>query len=393
MTNSIFDDTNEISSLFEEVKPSEEKPVSTGSIFEEEEDDTEEETSLEDEDEKSSPTSLFEEEEEEEEDEKKPSSNKKPGRKPKFSEEVTPYGQAIKTLIKEVDDFLIYEGEGEEDRDNYSEVEFVDLVKQNIDVKVEQYVESTLKQIVESFSPSIQKIITAELKGVKVKDLIEDIKEYEEIESLPSNPNAVEKENIVKKFYRELGKERGKSDEWANKQVERIVDNDDLEEEYKDAIKHFEQKIAAKIEAKEKAKEKEIQQKIAFKQHHAHVVNEVLKDNEIFGIALNKQDKNVIANVLAGFTVRNTDKKEKLNLTAIIDQLIHDQKNPKESYQTLALMALAGVNPKGMIDALKNSAETKVTQETVKKLKVADKKQVTLLEKKSSNPTTKKSFF
>ncbi len=392
MTKSIFDDSIETSSLFEEVKPEETQSVLTGSIFEDEPEEPLDSDKEIEEDADPTNISLFSEDDSDDSEEDTPAP-KKPGRKPKFSEEVTPYGQAIKTLIKEVDDFLIYEGEGEEDRDNYTEVEFVDLIKQNIDTKVEEYVESTLKQIVESFSPSIQKIITAELKGVKVKDLIEDIREYEELESLPSNPNPVEKENIVKKFYKELGKERGKSDEWVNKQVERIVDNNDLDEEYNDAVKHFEEKISAKIQAKEAAKERELQQKIAFKQHHAHIVNEVLKDDEIFGIPLKKQDKQVIANVLAGFTVRNTDKKEKLNLTAIIDQLIHDKKNPKESYQTLALMSLAGVNPKGMIEALKNSTETKITQDTVKKLKVADKKQVTLQDKKIVPSKKSSSFF
>lgn len=388
MAESIFD-TEEISSLFEEVTPTEKSKPKTTSLFDIDEDAEEENVTT---DATDPGVSLFDEgnadDTDEDTEEVKPV-KKTPGRKPK--EEVTPFGEAINTLVAEVEDFLIYEEEDGAVRTNYTKEEFVDLFNQNIDVKVEQYVEGTLKNIIESFSPSIQKIIQAELKGVKVKDLIEDIREYEDIESIPAKPSEGEKESIVKRFYKDLAKERGRDDEWVTKTVEKIIDRDDLDTEFEDAVKHFEKKIDERIKAKEDAKEKEILAKHQFKQHHAYVVNEVLKDNELFGIPLDKKDKQVIGDVLAGYVTRKTDNKEKLRLTAIIDQLIHDTKNQKESYQKLALMSLAVVNPQGMIKALKGAAETTVTQEAVKKLKVADKKQVVVPAKK---PVTKsESFF
>jgi hypothetical protein len=302
---------------------------------------------------------------------------KKPGRKPK--EEVTAYGEAVQALIKEVEDFSIWE-DTPEDKTDYTSKEFVELVKANIDDKVEKYVNGTLENIVNSFSPSIQNIIKAELRGVKVKDLIADIKDYEEIENIPDNPDNTIKEQFVKKFYKELAKEKGKSEDWANKQVERIIDGDDLDEEYGDAVKHFEVKIQEKIDAKAKAKEEEQKQKMAFKQHHAYLVHEVLKEDELFNVPLKKQDKQIIANVLAGFYTRSTDNKEKMGLTVEIDKLIHSQ-DKKKAYKTLALMSLVAVNPDGVIKALSDKEGTEYAEKTVKQLKVADKNLVSIRDK------------
>jgi len=391
---SIFD-LEDTSSLFEEVTTEEtneqgSKDIPTnGSLFDIEQDDDDENLSnlegilnnAED-----------PEEEEDDDDPKKPKPAKKPKTKSEEKDEsTTSYGEAIQALIKDTEDFLIYEGE--EERTNYSKDEFVELLNANIDTKVNKYVESTLTNIVDSFSPSIQKIIKAELKGVKVKDIIDDIREYEEVSNIPENPSDNEKELLVKKYYKELAKEKNKSDDWVSKTVERIIDTDDLDSEYEDAAEHYEAKIQEKIEQKAKEKEREKENTIKFKQHHSYVVNEILKENELFGIKLKKQDKDLIGDVLAGFVTRTSDQKEKMKLTAIIDQLINDKKDQKTSYKKLALMALAAANPEGMISSLSNKAETAVTQAAVKQLKVADKNVASFNPKAKQTVKKLESFF
>ena len=389
---SIFELNDDTSSLFNEVISEEQQQEeneynsegnsSSFSLFENDEEtdtsDSQEEEELDD------------PEEGEGDEQPKPKTGKKKTTQEETSN-TTSYGEVIQTLITDTDEFLVYEGE--EQRGDYSKEEFVELFNANIDSKVNQYVESTLTNIVNSFSPSIQKIIKAELRGVKVKDIIDDIKEYEEISSLPTNPSEREKEAIVRKYYKELAKEKNKSDDWVNKTVERIVDTDDLDSEYTDAATHYEGKIQEKIEAKAKEKEDQKEATLRFKQHHSHVVNEILKEDQLFGIKLKKQDKAVIADVLAGFVVRNSDKKEKMKLTAIIDQLISDKSNPTESYKKLALMSLAAVNPEGMIATLSSNAETSVTQKTVKQLKVADKNIVSIPRQIQKTPKKIKSIF
>jgi hypothetical protein len=389
-STSIFD-LEDTTSLFEEVHTEESqneedhysgKNEPNTSLFDEleEEEDTENEIDPEEED---LEDSLLEDKE------KTPKVKKtKPKEDPETS---SGFGKGIKALIKNTEDFLVFEGE--EERDDYSEEEFVELYNANIDEKVNTYVESTLNNIINSFDPSIQKIIKGQLKGVKVKDIIDDIKEYEEVSSLPKNPTDSQKELIVKKYYKELAKEKKKSEEWVSKTVERIIDTDDLDSEYDDAVVHYEEKIQNKIEEEAKKKEIERQNTIKFKQYHSHVVNEVLKEDELFGIKLKKADKDVIGDVLAGFVIRNSDNKEKMKLTAIIDELIHDKKDPSGSYKKLALMTLAAVNPSGMIASLSDKAETKISTEGVKRLKVADKNLVAT-GKTTKKPTRKtESFF
>lgn len=392
---SIFE-KDEISSLFAEVEDEPEqkpKPV-TSSLFgdddeelennTEDDDDVEDASLFSDDDDSGNSDDTAEEDLEQDDDD---GEKVKKGRKPKGTP--TPFGKAYKTLIKNSDqEFLVYEGE--EDREDYSEKEFIELVNQSTAHNVEKYVDATLNNIIDSFSPSVQKIIKSELRGVKVKDIIEDLKEYEEIESLPENPSNEEKEFLVKKFYKELAKEKGKNEAWVTKQVERIIDGDDLEEEFEDAKKHFDAVIEDRIAKKAEAKQKEEQEKLAFKQYHAHLVNEVLKEDDLFGIKLTKKHKDIIASTLASFRVRNTDKKEKMGLTAQIDALIHAQ-DKKTAYKTLALMSLAAVNPEGMIEVLNTNSETKVTKEAVKQLKIADKDIVRTSEKKKPLPSNKKS--
>ena len=125
------------------------------------------------------------------------------------STKATPYGQGVQALIKGMDEFLIYEGDDE--RIDYTEDEFVALIGENVNIKTQKAVEATLAQILDKMSPTIQKVVTGELKGVKIKDIIADIQDFQEIEEIPENPDAVQKERIVKAYFRRQAKERNNS--------------------------------------------------------------------------------------------------------------------------------------------------------------------------------------
>lgn len=292
------------------------------------------------------------------------------------------YGNVIKGFLERDESFQIYEDDDPENL-NYTQEQFIDLIEQNNRLKGEQIANSVLEEVISNLSPSMQKLVTGELKGIKISDIIKDLEDYQEVENLPTDPTPEQKEKIVKKYYARLAKERGKDSEWVNSKVEKIIDNDDLDSEFEDAKDLFEKDLEIKQKQKEEELTKKEQEKTLFKKYHQHHVNEVLKEENIFNISLSKQEKDQVAQVLSTFLVRPTDKKEKLGLTALIDQYIHSD-NPKESYKTLALMTLAGIAPEKLIQKLKNNIETKVTNNTVKQLKTISKQTIPISNDKKS---------
>lgn len=295
--------------------------------------------------------------------------------------ESSSFGEAIQLLIKSNDEFLVYEGD-EEGKTDYTPEQFVDLYQQNLKVQSEKMAETILEQAIFQLSPTMQKVLAGEFKGVNISDLVKELSDYQEIEKLPENPTPEEKEKIVRLYYNRLAKEKNKDAEWASKQVEKIIDRDELESEFEDAKAEISQDLENKQKEKEQAIVLKQKEKEDFKKYHTYFVNEALKEDNLFGINLSKSKKEQVANVLSTFAVRPTDKKEKLGLTALIDSYIHSE-NPKETYKILALMSLAAVAPNELVEQLKVSAEKKVTNETIKKLKVADK--VTPLEEKKKS--------
>ena len=292
-------------------------------------------------------------------------------------------GEAIQLLIKSNDEFLVYEGD-DEDKLNYTPEQFVDLYQQNLKIQGEKLAETILEQAISKLSPTMQKVLTGEFKGVSVSDLVKDLSDYQELEKLPENPTQEEKEKIVRLYYNRLAKEKNKDSEWASKQVEKIIDRDELESEFEDAKSEISQDLDKKQKEKEDAIALKQKEKEDFKKYHNYFVNEALKEDNIFGINLSKSKKEQVANVLSTFAVRPTDNKEKLGLTALIDNYIHSE-NPKETYKILALMSLAAVAPNELVDQLKISAEKKVANDTIKKLKVADKITSVESDKKKKN--------
>ena len=295
--------------------------------------------------------------------------------------ESSSFGEAIQLWIKSNDEFLVYEGD-EEGKTDYTPEQFVDLYQQNLKVQSEKIAETILEQAISQLSPTMQKVLVGEFKGVNISDLVKELSDYQEIEKLPENPTPEEKEKIVRLYYNRLAKEKNKDAEWASKQVEKIIDRDELESEFEDAKAEISQDLENKQKEKEQAIALRQKEKEDFKKYHTYFVNEALKEDNLFGINLSKSKKEQVANVLSTFAVRPTDKKEKLGLTALIDSYIHSE-NPKETYKILALMSLAAVAPDELVEQLKVSAEKKVTNETIKKLKVADK--VTPLEEKKKS--------
>lgn len=369
--SSIFDNNTGIDSLFEAVESTAKEPVTEEisdkpSLFGDDSKPVEKKTSdddidstistlFEDEDETSTSSKIEEEEEEEEE----------------SSTGATPYGEAINTLIANTDNFLVYEGD-EPDKKDYSKDEFVELFNYNVSAKSQQIVEQTFQQIMSNLSPTAQRLVTGELNGVKIKDIIADVAEYQEVEEIPSNPTDSEKEKIVKTYYKRLAKERGKDGEWVTRQLEKVIDRGELDSEFEDAKDIIQKDLDEKIAQKEQEIQAKKQEKEEFKKYHTYFVREALNEDNLFGLRLTPTEKNQVATVLSTFAVRPSDQKEKLGITAMIDNFIHSE-NPKESYKVLALMALAGSAPDKLIEKLRTTAEKKVTNETVKKLKVADK--------------------
>jgi len=360
----IFDNSSEIGSLFESITetPTIDLESDKVDLFSDKEEKKEEI------DEKEVP-SLFEEKNSEEDTDTE------------TKIESSSFGEAIQLLIKSNDEFLVYEGD-EEGKTDYTPEQFVDLYQQNLKVQSEKMAETILEQAISQLSPTMQKVLAGEFKGVNISDLVKELSDYQEIEKLPENPTPEEKEKIVRLYYNRLAKEKNKDAEWASKQVEKIIDRDELESEFEDAKAEISQDLENKQKEKEQAIALKQKEKEDFKKYHTYFVNEALKEDNLFGINLSKSKKEQVANVLSTFAVRPTDKKEKLGLTALIDSYIHSE-NPKETYKILALMSLAAVAPNELVEQLKVSAEKKVTNETIKKLKVADK--VTTLEEKKKS--------
>jgi len=299
--------------------------------------------------------------------------------------ESSTFGEAIQLLVKSNDEFLVYEGD-EEGKTDYTPEQFVDLYQQNVKVQSEKMAETILEQAISQLSPTMQKVLAGEFKGVNVSDLVKELSDYQEIEKLPENPTPEEKEKIVRLHYNRLAKEKNKDAAWANKQVEKIIDRDELESEFEEAKSEISQDLEKKQKEKEEAVALKQKEKDDFKKYHNYFVTEALKEDNLFGINLSKSKKEQVANVLSTFAVRPTDKKEKLGLTALIDSYIHSE-NPKETYKILALMSLAAVAPNELVEQLKVSADKKSANETIKKLKVADK--VTPLEEKKKQTFNK----
>lgn len=349
----VFNDSMEIGSLFESITETETIDLEPEKVdlFSEKEEQKEEV--------KNEGFDLFKEEDKEEKE------------KSFSSENTTPYGEAIQLLIKSNDEFLVYEGDDDNKLD-YTSDQFVDLYQQNLKSQSEKIAETILEQAISELSPTMQKVLTGEFKGVKISDLVKDLSDFQEIEKLPENPTEEEKEKIVRLYYNRLAKEKNKDTAWAAKQVEKIIDRDELDSEFDDAKSEISQDLEKKQKEKEDAVILKQKEKEDFKKYHNYFVTEALKEDNLFGINLSKSKKEQVANVLSTFAVRPTDKKEKLGLTALIDSYIHSE-NPKETYKILALMSLAAVAPNELVEQLKVSADKKSANETIKKLKVADK--------------------
>lgn len=361
----IFNPT-EISSLFEPIAPEElEKETSTSeSLFEDEPKEEKKESIVD-----TPPSTLFEEEEE--------PSDKKEGQS---GFEGNDFGKVVQTILKHNEDFQIYEGDDPENL-QYSEEQFADLFNQNVQLKGEKIAEAVLEEALSRLSPTMQKLVTGELQGIKIADIVKDLEDYQEIESIPENPTPEQKEKIVRKYYQRQAKERNKDQEWVNKQIEKIIDRDELDSEFEDAKDIISQDLDKKQKEKQEEIIKQKQEKEQFKKYHSYYVGEALKEENIFGLKLTKPEKEQVATVLSSFAVRPTDNKEKLGLTALIDSYINSE-NPKETYKRLVLMTLAATAPDKLIQKLNIEADKKVTKESIRQLKTVSKEVTSLDEPK-----------
>ena len=176
----IFDNSSEIGSLFESITetPTIDLESEKVDLFSDKEEETEE---------KEVP-SLFEDKFKEKEETSEE------------SVESSSFGEAIQLLIKSNDEFLVYEGD-EEGKLDYTPEQFVDLYQQNLKVQGEKLAETILENAISQLSPTMQKVLSGEFKGVNVSDLVKELSDYQEIEKLPENPTPEEKEKIVRLHY------------------------------------------------------------------------------------------------------------------------------------------------------------------------------------------------
>lgn len=363
--NSVFSDKEELESLFDDLSEdldTTDDEIEELSLMSDEEDDDEDNDNNDDDkdDPKVVKPSLFDDSEKEvieDEEEKELLAQS--------------YKGVLDTLIEKFEEFDVLEDH--EERKSYTADEFIYVITENINNKSQTLAQNILDNAVAKLSPAVQKVVIGELNDVSLKELMQEASLLEELDSLPKNPTDIQKETLVRKYYLELAKEKNKDNQWVSNKIMKILKNDELDEEYDEAVSYLEEVINKKIE--DKAKEKELKQleKREFIKTHKQITNEILNEENIFGLKLSKEEKDNIANVLTSFVTRPKDSKEKLGITALIDTYIHSNQ-PKESYKKLVLMTLAAIKPDALIKKLKNASTTEVTKETHINLKTANRK-------------------
>jgi hypothetical protein len=203
----IFDDADDIRDLFAEeteVTPKGKKEPEE-SLFEEDE--------LEEDEPKVKSKTKEETEDLEEEDPDNQEVKKKSGRPKK----PTAYGEAILAMRKVDPEFLVYEGE--EDKVDYTEEEYSEIISQNLQTRSQAIAEATIDAVLNNLSSTARKLVLGELKGVKISEIVKDLEYYTEIENIPENPTPTDKEKIVKVYYQKQAKERNKDASWVSKNL------------------------------------------------------------------------------------------------------------------------------------------------------------------------------
>lgn len=274
--------------------------------------------------------------------------------------------QLLESIVSLDPDFMVYDDH--ENRTDYSIEEVTDIFVQNSSVRAENMAKTALISVIEGLSPAVQKVVTAELQGIKLKDVLKEADILADIENIPSNPTEEDKERIVRRYYTKIAEAKNKDVRWVSSKIKLALEKDIIDDEFEEAKEYFEEEFDKITAAKAKELEEKEERSRKFKETHTKFVKETLSQEDLFGIKLTPSEKKVVGDVLAGFVVRDRDKKEKLALTALIDDMINHQ-NPKESYQRLALMALMAVKPKELITKLKGVGVTETTQKNFIKMK------------------------
>jgi len=296
----------------------------------------------------------------------------------------TSYSEIVKSLLEADENFQIYD-DVDREKSDYTKEEVVELYNYNTNLKAQTIAQTILDEAIAQLSPTLQKVVTGELNGIKLADIAKDLEDFNELESLPENPSKELKEKIVRKYYNRIASERKKDQEWVNKKIESIIDREELDDEFEDAKTLISQDLDKKQQEKEAELIQKQKEKDDFKKIHNYFVSETLKEENLFNIKLSKEQKGQIASVLSTFAIRPKDNKEKLGLTALIDNFIHNE-NPKESYKRLALMSLAAVAPDKLVESLKNSVEKTVANEAMRGFKTANNKASSQIDEKPRKP-------
>jgi len=100
----------------------------------------------------------------------------------------TSYSEIVKSLLEADENFQIYD-DVDREKSDYTKEEVVELYNYNTNLKAQTIAQTILDEAIAQLSPTLQKVVTGELNGIKLADIAKDLEDFNELESLPENPS------------------------------------------------------------------------------------------------------------------------------------------------------------------------------------------------------------
>jgi len=318
---------------------------------------------------KKEPKAETEEKEEEEvvnkeEEEKDPKEGLSLKADPK-EEEVETDEKVYVTAINELVD-LGYE-EVWEDFDENAPVTKETLTK-FLEVNINKKVEESFDSFFTSLSDYSQRLIKYDVnaKGENVDQFLRTLVEENQIKSL-NVENEYDQEKILRQWYKNEDKF---TSEEIDEKISELKDAGLMEKEAK-RIKpklDLEAESIARQKEEEQKNLRELEKKVS-EDYTQRVIN-VLKEGQIKGVKLNKEDLSQVYSFLTNDEMEVTiHGGKKVTMTPLEAIIFFNKYDKKGSLENLALATLLLTNPEKFEDAYTKRAVTKVTNEVVKDIK------------------------
>lgn len=285
--------------------------------------------------------------------------------KTETKEEVETDEKVYVTAINELVD-LGYE-EVWEDFDENAPVTKETLTK-FLEVNINKKVEESFDSFFTSLSDYSQRLIKYDVnsKGENVDQFLRTLVEENQIKSLDAE-NEYDQEKILRQWYKNEDKF---TSEEIDEKIGELKDAGLMEKEAK-RIKpklDLEAESIARQKEEEQKNLRELEKKVS--EDYTQRVISVLKEGQIKGVKLNKEDLSQVYSFLTNdemeVTIHGGKKATMTPLEAIIFFNKYDKKG---SLENLALATLLLTNPEKFEDAYTKRAVTKVTNEVVKDIK------------------------